>query len=90
MRLLAICRLGGLWHKIWLSRDIRDQPSQGISQEVELGLTKGPTCMLSLLLRKNLIQEVESGLTTQGLTIWANPCFLMWRSGPPQAPPPKN
>ena len=38
-----------------------------------------PVCY-RLTVRKNLIQEVESGLTTPGLTIWANPGFLMWRS----------
>ena len=29
---------------------------------------------------RNLVQEVESGLTTPGLSIWANPGFFMWRS----------
>ena len=44
--------------------------------------------MLSLVMKNNLIQEVESGLTTPGLTIWANPGFLVWFSGLPQAPIP--
>ncbi len=46
--------------------------------------------MLSLVMKNNLIQEVESGLTTPGLTIWANPGFLVWRSRLPQSPNPNN
>ena len=65
---------------------------QGISQEVELGLTVKTCPYVVAHQSENLIQEVESGLTTPGLTIWANSGFFLWRSGLPQAhhqqPPP--
>lgn len=40
--------------KLVINGDVRDQPSQGIDREVELGLGQGSACMLSLCIEKQL------------------------------------